>query len=393
MENRDFDKNPFFKKDNYRALEALAQNLEKKYKLKNQQISYSRNDTNFTRLNYKAKQHESYTGQTSDLRRYTKELKEILCDVDKPLALFEMMISHGFTIRTNKSKTDPKKLTGYYITKSSISIKPSSIGFQISKLAEKFNVDEDGIAQLILRCESLQQIEETGEISAVPELDTKPKINRRESLYIKFQTLDGINYTSKDEKYNSRFSVKDNIVSFINPTELSIKAGIQALLINGNKGPFFADGNEVFKRKTWLVCALMGQEVINYQPNKADLCSLYERIQSNQKKYPSANIKLIDRHFCALKKESLEVDNLLNSGVSLSDLFPAHSASEIDVPEDGEFLATGEPEKPDEAKMRKADATHRKSKAKKLFDDQETDEKLLKLMSEQKNSLLVRFNL
>ena len=321
MENRDFDNKAFFKKDNYRGLENLAQRLEKQYSLKNEQIAESRNDPNPTRLNYASKQYESRTGQESDEKKYKNDLKILLSSAKTPEALFKAMIEDGFTIRANKSKTDPTRLTGYYINKSSTSIKPSSIGFQISKLAQKFHVDEDGIEKLILQFEGSPPPDSAGEIKAVPG-PYRPKINRRESLYTKFQTTDGVNYTSKNEKYRSSFSVRRDGVSFTNPNEISIKAGIQALLENGSKGPFEVTGPEDFKRKAWLVSAIMGLEVANYKPSQSDLKALYERVKSNQEKYPKTKIKLLETHLDALKKEGLDFDRIFNEPVSLSDLFP-----------------------------------------------------------------------
>ena len=321
MENRDFDNKAFFKKDNYRGLENLAQRLEKQYSLKNEQIAESRNDPNPTRLNYASKQYESRTGQESDEKKYKNDLKILLSSAKTPEALFKAMIEDGFTIRANKSKTDPTRLTGYYINKSSTSIKPSSIGFQISKLAQKFHVDEDGIEKLILQFEGSPPPDSAGEIKAVPG-PYRPKINRRESLYTKFQTTDGVNYTSKNEKYRSSFSVRRDGVSFTSPNEISIKAGIQALLENGSKGPFEVTGPEDFKRKAWLVSAIMGLEVANYKPSQSDLKALYERVKSNQEKYPKTKIKLLETHLDALKKEGLDFDRIFNEPVSLSDLFP-----------------------------------------------------------------------
>ena len=210
-------------------------------------------------------------------------------------------------------------LTEYY--KSSTSIKPSSIGFQISKLAQKFHVNEDGIEKLILQFEGSPPPDSAGEIKAVPG-PYRPKINRRESLYTKFQSTDGVNYTSKYEKYRSSFSVRRDGVSFTNPNEISIKAGIQALLEQGSKGPFQVTGPEVFKRKAWLVSAMMGLEVANYKPSQSDLKALYERVKANQEKYPKAKIKLLEAHLDALKKEGLDFDRIFNEPVSLSDLFP-----------------------------------------------------------------------
>ncbi|MBD1586006.1 relaxase/mobilization nuclease domain-containing protein [Pseudomonas typographi] len=322
MENRDFDNKAFFKKDNYRSLENLAQKLEKKYSLKNEQISESRNDPSPVRLNYASKQYESRTGQESDEKKYKNELKGLLSSAQTPEALFRAMIEEGFTIRANKSKTDPKKLTGYYINKSSISIKPSSIGFQVSKLAQKFHVDEDGIERLILQFEGSPPPDSAGEIRAVPG-PYKPKTNRRQSLYTNFQTTDGVNYTSKNERYKSSFSVRQNGVTFTNPNEVSIKAGIQALLENGSKGPFQVTGSTDFKRKAWLVSAMMGLEVSNYTPTQTDLKALYNKVKAHQEKYPTTKINILRTHLEALQKEGLELDMALNREVSFADLFPS----------------------------------------------------------------------
>lgn len=380
MENRDFDHKAFFKKDNYRALESLAQRLEKKYSLKNEKISESRNDPNPTRLNYASKQYESRTGQESDEKKYKTELKGLLSSAKTPEALFQTMIDEGFTIRANKSKTDPARLSGYYITKGSTSIKPSSISFQISKLVEKYRCDENGIAELILRFESPLPADEFAEISSSPGTDPNPdpKPNRRESLYTKFQTLDGVNYTSKNEKYKASFTVNDNSVSFTNPNEMSIKAGMQALIAKGTKGPFYLTGSEDFKRKTWLVSAMMGLEVSNYQPTQSDLSALFERVKTNQEKYPKAKIKLLEHHINALKKENFEIDDLLKTSVSFSDLFPNHSTSE-----NIEALETEKPEKPKKEIPVTSTGTKTKSKAEKIFDNQETDKKLLEKLTRQ----------
>lgn len=378
MENRDFDNKPFYKKNNYRGLEDLAKKLEKKYSLKNEQISESRNTSNPTRLTYASKQYESRTGQKSDEKKYKRELKGLLSSAQTPQALFKAMIADGFTIRANKSKTDPSKLSGYYISKASTSIKPSSIGFQMSKLIEKYKVDENGISELILRYESPLPPDELGEISSSPGPDPKPLPNRRESLYTKFQTSDGVNYTSKNEKYKTSFTVNDNSVSFTNPNEVSIKAGIQALLEQGNRGPFYLTGSQDFKRKTWLVSAMMGLEVSNYQPSKSDLSALFERVKANQEKYPKAKIKLLELHINALKKENLEIDDLLKAPVSFSDLFPSHSK-----PENIEALETERPEKPKKEITVKSTDKKTKSKAEKIFDNEDTDKKLLEKLTRQ----------
>ncbi|WP_081327155.1 relaxase/mobilization nuclease domain-containing protein [Pseudomonas lurida] len=322
MENRDFNNKAFVKKDNYRGLENLAQKLEKKYSLQNEQISESRNDSSQIKLNYASKQYESRTGQESDEKKYKTELKGLLSSAKTPEALFQAMIAEGFTIRANKSKTDPTRLTGYYINKSSIYIKPSSIGFQISKLAQKFHVDENGIEKLILQFEGSPPPDSAGEIRAVPG-PYKPKTNRRQSLYTNFQTTDGINYTSKNERYKSSFSVRQNGVTFTNPNEVSIKAGIQALLENGSKGPFQVTGSTDFKRKAWLVSATMGLEVSNYTPTQTDLKALYNKVKAHQEKYPTTKINILRTHLEALQKEGLELDIALNREVSFSDLFPS----------------------------------------------------------------------
>lgn len=164
------------------------------------------------------------------------------------------------------------------------------------------------------------------------------------------------------------------------------------MVANGNNGPFCATGNDTFKRKTWLVCALMGQEISNYQPSNADLFALHERIRLNQKKYPHAKIKLPESHLTALKIESFEIDNLLNSSVSFSDLFPRHSEPEPSVMEDSKSFVMEQPGPPPKVKTKNIDSAKRRSKAERLFDDQEIDEKLLNLSSRQKDSLLNRFN-
>lgn len=279
----------------------------KKHSLKNEQISASRNDPNPTRLNYSAKQYENRTGQESDEKKYKNELKSILSNSKTPEALFQALNEEGYTIRANKSKTDPTRLSGYYISKGSTSIKPSSIGFQMSKLIEKYKIDENGIAELILRCESPLPPDELGEISSSPGPDPKPQPNRRESLYTKFQTSDGVNYTSRNKKYKTSFTVLPNSVSFTNPNEISIKAGLQALVEQGSKGPFYLTGSEDFKRKTWLVSAMMGLEVSNYQPTQSDLSALFKRVKANQDKYPKTKIKLLETHLDALKKKGLKL--------------------------------------------------------------------------------------
>lgn len=375
MENRDFDNKPFYKKDNYRGLEKLAQKLEKKYSLKNEQIVESRNTSNPTRLNYASKQYESRTGQESDEKKYKNDLKAVLSSAKTPEALFKAMADEGYTIRANKSKTDPARLSGYYITKGSTSIKPSSIGFQIGKLVEKFHVDENDIVQLILRFELTQAPDSSGEISASPGTE-KPQPNRRESLYTKFQTLDGINYTSKDEKYKTSFTVNDNSVSFTNPNEISIKAGLQALLEKGNTGPFYLTGPEDFKRKTWLVSAMMGLEVSNYQPTKSDLSALFERVKSNREKYPKAKIKLLESHINALKKESYEIDELIKSDVPFSELFPDNSTLQVAQKKQDKTQPYGEIE------TKKINMV-KKTSAEKIFDNQETDKKLLEKLTRQ----------
>ncbi|KPX20434.1 hypothetical protein ALO71_200156 [Pseudomonas amygdali pv. dendropanacis] len=384
MENRDFDNKPFYKKDNYRGLESLAQKLEKKYSLKNGQISESRNDPNPTRLNYSAKQYENRTGQESDEKKYKNELKSILSNSKTPEALFQALNEEGYTIRANKSKTDPARLSGYYISKGSTSIKPISIGFQMSKLIEKYKVDEKGIAELILRYESPLPPDELGEISSSPGPDPKPQPNRRESLYTKFQTSDGVNYTSKNEKYKTGFTVNANSVSFTNPNEMSIKAGIQALIEQGSKGPFYLTGSEDFKRKTWLVSAMMGLEISNYQPTKTDLSALFERVKANQEKYPKTKIKLLETHLDALKKEGLEIDTMLETPLSFSSLFTNEPNQTNKQPENNEEIEM----KNNNTKPAPITKQPQKSRADLLFDDMDTDSKLLKSINKQKDKTL-----
>lgn len=384
MENRDFDNKAFFKKDNYRALETLAQKLEKKHSLKNEKISASRNDPNPTRLNYSAKQYENRTGQESDEQKYKNELKSILSNSKTPEALFQALNEEGYTIRANKSKTDPTRLSGYYISKGSTSIKPSSIGFQMSKLIEKYKVDENGIAELILRCESPLPPDEVGVISSSPGPDPKPQPNRRESLYTKFQTSDGVNYTSKNEKYKASFTVLPNSVSFTNPNEISIKAGLQALVEQGSKGPFYLTGSDDFKRKTWLVSAMMGLEVSNYQPTQSDLSALFKRVKANQDKYPKAKIKLLESHLDALKKEGLEIDTMIETPVSFSSLFTPEANQTNNQFENNEEIEM----KNKNTKPSPAINQPQKSRADLMFDDMDTDSKLLKSISKQKDKTL-----
>ncbi|KMT53058.1 MULTISPECIES: relaxase/mobilization nuclease domain-containing protein [Pseudomonas] len=381
MENRDFDNKAFFKKDNYRALETLAQKLEKKHSLKNEQISESRNDPNPTRLNYASKQYENRTGQESDEKKYKNELKGILSDAKTPQALFVAMIEEGFTIRANKSKTDPTRLSGYYITKGSTSIKPSSIGFQMSKLIEKYKVDENGISQLILRFESPLPPDEFAEISSSPGTDPEPdpKPNRRESLYTKFKTSDGVNYTSKDEKYKTGFTVNANSVSFTNPNEISIKAGMQALIAQGIKGPFYLTGSEDFKRKTWLVSAMMGLEVSNYEPTKSDLTALFERVKTNQEKYPKTKVKLLEFHLEALKLKGLQFDT-----ISKTETQPSKSLT-TELPQNTNQTENNEDSKMKNKKTIPAPTTNQpKTKAEQLFAEADIDHALAKLGHKQK---------
>ena len=385
MENRDSDNKAFFKKDNYRDLENLAQKLEKKYSLKNEQISESRNDPNPVRLNYASKQYESRTGQESDEKKYKNELKGLLSSAQTPEALFRAMIEEGFTIRANKSKTDPKKLTGYYINKSSISIKPSSIGFQVSKLAQKFHVDEDGIERLILQFEGSPPPDSAGEIKAVLG-PYKPKTNRRQSLYTNFQTTDGVNYTSKNEKYRSSFSVRSDGVSFTNPNEVSIKAGIQALLEQGCNGPFHLTGSDDFKRKAWLVSAMMGLEVSNYTPYQSDLKALHTKIKAHQEKYPTTKIKLLETHLEALKKDGLELDMALNKELSLSDFFPSPKLT----PEPPNEMLEPAPHvnQPAEQLTPVNPPSLKLSRAEQAFADLDTDKKLQEVIRKKKSTTI-----
>ncbi|MCF7537081.1 relaxase/mobilization nuclease domain-containing protein [Pseudomonas petrae] len=384
MENRDFDNKPFYKKDNYRGLESLAQKLEKKYSLKNGQISESRNDPNPTRLNYSAKQYENRTGQESDEKKYKNELKSILFNFKTPEALFQALNEEGYTIRANKSKTDPARLSGYYISKGSTSIKPSSIGFQMSKLIEKYKVDENGIAELILRYELPLPPDESGEISSSPGPDPKPRPNRRESLYTKFQTSDGVNYTSKNEKYKASFKVLPNSVSFTNPNEISIKAGLQALVEQGSTGPFHLTGSDDFKRKTWIVSAMMGLEVSNYQPTQSDLSALFKRVKANQDKYPKTKIKILETHLDALKKEGFAIDTMLEAPVSFSSLFTPEANQTNNQFEHNEEIEM----KNKNTKPAPAINQPQKSRAELMFDEMDTDSKLLKSISKQKDKTL-----
>ncbi|WP_163003079.1 LPD7 domain-containing protein [Pseudomonas viridiflava] len=362
----------------------LLKHLKKKYSLKNDQVSKSRNDPNPTRLNYASKQYENRTGQESDEKKFKNELKDILSNAQTPEALFQAMNDDGYIIRANKSKTDSAKISGYYITKGSTSIKPSSIGFQISKLVEKYRLDENGIAELILRFESPLPPDEFAEISSSPGTDLDPKPNRRESLYTKFKTSDGVNYTSKDEKYKTGFTVNANSVSFTNPNEMSIKAGLQALLEKGTKGPFYLTGSDDFKRKTWLVSAMMGLEVSNYKPSKSDLSALYERVKANQDKYPKTKIKLLETHLDALKKEGLDFDMSLNAPVEYSGLF---TTEPIEPPEATNQTNNNEKTEMKNKNIKRAPTTnHPKTKSELAFAELDMDEALKKLISKKKES-------
>ncbi|WP_163030713.1 LPD7 domain-containing protein, partial [Pseudomonas viridiflava] len=334
--------------------------------------------------NYASKQYENRTGQESDEKKFKNELKDILSNAQTPEALFQAMNDDGYIIRANKSKTDSAKISGYYITKGSTSIKPSSIGFQISKLVEKYRLDENGIAELILRFESPLPPDEFAEISSSPGTDLDPKPNRRESLYTKFKTSDGVNYTSKDEKYKTGFTVNANSVSFTNPNEMSIKAGLQALLEKGTKGPFYLTGSDDFKRKTWLVSAMMGLEVSNYKPSKSDLSALYERVKANQDKYPKTKIKLLETHLDALKKEGLDFDMSLNAPVEYSGLF---TTEPIEPPEATNQTNNNEKTEMKNKNIKRAPTTnHPKTKSELAFAELDMDEALKKLISKKKES-------
>ena len=187
-------------------------------------------------------------------------------------------------------------------------------------------------------------------------------------------------------RYKASFTVLPNSVSFTNPNEISIKAGLQALVEQGSKGPFYLTGSEDFKRKTWLVSAMMGLEVSNYQPTQPDLSALFKRVKANQDKYPKTKIKLLETHLDALKKEGLEIDTMIETPVSFSSLFTPEANQTNNQFESNEEIEM----KTKNTKPAPAPAINQpqKSRAELMFDEMDTDSKLLKSISKQKDKTL-----
>ncbi|MQU45598.1 relaxase/mobilization nuclease domain-containing protein [Pseudomonas helleri] len=289
MENRDFDNKPFFQKNNYRKIEELAQELEIKYGLKNDQIKQSRTDESRINLTAGARKYEHHTGKQSDESKYKKELKSLLEKSVTARQLFDLMKQNGYTIKLNNSKKDPAKVSGYYITKASTSIKPSSAGLQISKLLQHFKIDDEGrLVELMRSFEDAPPRQEFnqpcgfGAISPERNFDNP---NRKKLLYQKFDSQDGKTFTSNNPKFKSSFTIQDKTCSFQIPTEMSIKAGFQALQERDGGKKYDLFGDDAFKRKAWLVGSLMGLEIEGYTPKSQDLKELLERYALHPERY------------------------------------------------------------------------------------------------------------
>ncbi len=289
MENRDFNNKPFFKKDNYRKIEELAQKLELKYGLQNKQIKQSREDKNRINLSPNAKKYEHHTGKQSDEAKYKKELKSLLEKSKTAHQFFDLLRLNGYTIKLNNSKKDPAKASGYYITKASTSIKPSSVGLQISKLLQHFKIDDEGRLIEIMRShEDSPPRPETSEpcgFGAISPERNFDKPNRKKTLYQKFDSQDGRTFTSINPKFKSSFTIQDNSCSFQNPTEMSIKAGFQALQEKNGGKKYDLFGDDAFRKKAWLVGCLMGFEIEGYTPKAQDLKELLERYALHPERY------------------------------------------------------------------------------------------------------------
>ncbi|HEP7899101.1 TPA: relaxase/mobilization nuclease domain-containing protein [Pseudomonas aeruginosa] len=304
MENRDFDNKPFFKKDNYRKIEELAQELELKYGLQNKKIKQSREDKNRINLSPNAKKYQHHSGKQSDEAKYKKELKSLLEKSKTAHQFFDLLKLNGYTIKLNNSKKDPSKASGYYITKATTSIKPSSAGLQISKLMQHFKIDDEGrLVELMRSYEDAPARQETnqpcgfGSISPERNFD---KPNRKKTLYQKFDSQDGKTFTSNNPKFQSSFVISDNSCSFQNPTEMSIKAGFQALQEKNGGKKYDLFGDDAFKRKAWLVGCLMGFEIEGYTPKAQDLKELLERYALHPERYkgfsPEPFLAQLDLH-------------------------------------------------------------------------------------------------
>lgn len=289
MENRNFDNKPFFQKNNYRKIEELAQELEIKYGLKNDQIKQSRTDENRINLTAGARKYEHHTGKQSDESKYKKELKSLLEKSVTARQFFDLMKQNGYTIKLNNSKKDPSKASGYYITKATTSIKPSSVGLQIKNLIQHFKIDDEGrLVELMRSFEDAPPRQETAEpcgFGAISPERNFDKPNRKKLLYQKFDSPDGKTFISNNPKFKSSFVISDNSCSFQNPTEMSIKAGFQALQERNGGTKYDLFGDDAFKRKAWLVGCLMGLEIEGYTPKPQDLKELLERYALHPERY------------------------------------------------------------------------------------------------------------
>lgn len=293
MENRNFDNKPFFKKNNYREIEKLADELETQYGLKNEKIKQSRTDENRINLSPNAKKYERHTGKQSDESKYKNELKALLKKSVTARQFFDLMKQNGYTIKLNNSKKDPAKASGYYITKASTSIKPSSAGLQIKNLIQHFKIDDEGrLVELMRSYENAPPRPETAEPCGFGSISPErnfDKPNRKKLLYQKFDSQDGKTFTSNNPKFKSSFTIESNSCSFQNPTEMSIKAGFQALQERNGGKKYDLFGDDAFKRKAWLVGSLMGLEIEGYTPKPDDLKELLERYSLHPERYKSFN--------------------------------------------------------------------------------------------------------
>lgn len=289
MENRNFDNKPFFKKNNYREIEKLADELETQYGLKNDKIKQSRTDENRINLTAGARKFEHHTGKQSDEAKYKKELKSLLEKSKTARQFFDLMKQNGYTIKLNNSKKDPSKASGYYITKATTSIKPSSVGLQIKKLLQHFKIDDEGrLVELMRSFEDAPPRQETAEPCGFGSISPErnfDKPNKKKLLYQKFDSQDGKTFISNNPKFKSSFVISDNSCSFQNPTEMSIKAGFQALQERNGGTKYDLFGDDAFRKKAWLVGCLMGLEIEGYTPKAQDLKELLERYALHPERY------------------------------------------------------------------------------------------------------------
>ena len=202
---------------------------------------------------------------------------------------FDLLKLNGYTIKLNNSKKDPAKASGYYITKASTSIKPSSIGLQIKNLTQHFKIDDEGrLVELMRSYEDAAPRQETAQecgFGAISPERNFDKPNRKKLLYQKFDSPDGKTFTSNNPKFKSSFVISDNSCSFQNPTEMSIKAGFQALQEKNGGTKYDLFGDDAFKRKAWLVGSLMGLEIEGYTPTAHDMKELLERYSLHPERY------------------------------------------------------------------------------------------------------------